>query len=238
MSLPPIHLWNVDAALEPLSGGHRNAVFRTSGLDQDFVFKSTRRSEGQLRWLTPVQDAAEAAGIIVPRLIATRDRALNGESWTCEPFIDGRPFQPEELPQIAGQIAAFHLAAKALPQRPEFCASYELEATSLGGDADMRALPEDIAELCLRAWAALDGPTGVVHGDLGAGNLIHTTAGPALIDWDEARVDALSFDRIRTQPESATAAEKSAALAWEVASGWGIEPEHARLCARVLKARI
>ncbi|WP_460275426.1 phosphotransferase enzyme family protein [Celeribacter sp. ULVN23_4] len=235
--LPPIHLWGISAPLEPLGGGHRNAVFRTSELTQDLVFKSTRRSEAQLQWLAPVLDAAKAAGFVVPRLIPDQAGRLNADGWTCEPFIEGRPFQPEDLPQIAPQIDAFHKASTAPPQRPEFCSSSELIFEETGGDIDLAALPDELRTLCRQAWGALKGDTGVIHGDLGAGNLIHTKNGPALIDWDETRVDHRAFDLIRTKPAEASAAEKTAALAWEVACSWQIEPDHAQLVARVLKTR-
>ncbi|WP_321363420.1 phosphotransferase [uncultured Celeribacter sp.] len=235
--LPPIHLWGLSAPLEPLGGGHRNAVFRTSELAQDLVFKSTRRTEAQLCWLTQVHDAAEAAGFTVPRLIPALDGQLAPEGWTCEPLIEGRPFQPEDLPQIADRVDAFHRNAKSLAQRPDFCSSRDLLTETSGGDVDLCALPADLLALCRKAWGALDGEIGVIHGDLNAGNLIQTGAGPALIDWDEARRDNLAFDRLRTRPETATAAEKTAALAWEVACSWTLEPDHAALVARVLKTR-
>ncbi|MBW6417277.1 phosphotransferase [Celeribacter sp. PS-C1] len=236
--LPPIHLWGISAPLEPLGDGHRNTVFRTSELAQDLVFKSTRRSEAQLKWLAPVHDAAEAAGFTVTRLIAAKNGRMAAQGWTCEPFIEGRPFQPEDLPQIADQIDAFHRHAAGIAQRPDFCSSSDLLTETSGGDVDLCALPADLIALCRKAWGALKGEIDVIHGDLTAGNLIHTEAGPALIDWDEARVDYLSFDTLRTRPASASASEKSAALAWEVASSWTLEPEHAALVERVLRTRI
>ncbi|WP_226553439.1 phosphotransferase [Celeribacter naphthalenivorans] len=236
--LPPIHLWGLSAPLEPLGGGPRNAVFRTSELAQDVVFKSTRRSEAQLRWLAPVHDAAEAAGFTVPRLMPAQDGRLGPNGWTCEPLIDGRPFQPEDLPRIADKIDAFHRNTSNLPQRPDFRSSSDLLHETSGGDVDLCALPADLLALCRKAWGAMRGEIGIIHGDLTAGNLIHTEEGPALIDWDEARVDDLAFDMLRTRPEAATAAEKTAALAWEVACRWQVEPEHAALVARVLKSRL
>ena len=214
-ALPPSPLWGVQAALEPIGGGHRNAVFRTSGLKRDLVFKSTRRTEAALFWLTPVMDAAEAAGFTVPRLIPALDGALS-----------------------AAQIEHFHCNTRALPQRPGFLSSLDLIEATTGGDVDLMAMPAEIVALCRRAWQPMQGKVGVIHGDLSAGNLIDTEHGPALIDWDEARVDLRAYDLIRTDPEHATAAEKTAALAWEVACSWGIEPDHARICAQVLQRRI
>ncbi|MCA0043642.1 phosphotransferase [Celeribacter litoreus] len=238
MTLPPVHLWGIDAPIEPVGGGHRNAVFRTTELKRDVVFKSTRRTEAQLRWLPPVLEVAERAGFIVPQLIETQDGRLNGDGWTCEPVIDGRPFLAEDLPQIAGHIDRFHSEVGQMDQRPGFASSRDLLTVMDGGDVDLAALPADLLALCRKAWTACDGPLGVIHGDLAAGNLLHTPDGPALLDWDEARVDVLAFDTLRTRPASATAAEKTAALAWEAACSWLIEPDHAQIVARVLKARM
>ncbi|AVW91226.1 phosphotransferase [Celeribacter baekdonensis] len=237
-ALPPSHLWGVQAAIEPIGGGHRNAVFRTSGLKRDLVFKSTRRTEAALSWLTPVMEAAEAAGFTVPRLIPALDGALMAAGWTCEPYLEGRPFAPENIPKVAAQIERFHRKTHSLPQRPGFLSSPDLMDATQGGDVDLMAMPAEIIALCRRAWQPMQGEIGVIHGDLNAGNLIHSEHGPALIDWDEARVDLRAYDLIRTHPEHATAAEKTAALAWEVACSWGIEPDHARICAQVLQRRI
>jgi len=237
-ALPPSPLWGVQAALEPIGGGHRNAVFRTSGLKRDLVFKSTRRTEAALFWLTPVMDAAEAAGFTVPRLIPALDGALSAAGWTCEPYLEGRPFAPEDIPKVAAQIEHFHCNTRALPQRPGFLSSLDLIEATTGGDVDLMAMPAEIVALCRRAWQPMQGKVGVIHGDLSAGNLIDTEHGPALIDWDEARVDLRAYDLIRTDPENASATEKTAALAWEVACSWGIEPDHARICAQVLQRRI
>lgn len=72
---PPIENWGVDAELVPLVGGHRNLAFVTSGVGsgQEFVFKSTRRSEAALRWLSAVQNIAEDVGFVVPKLIDSRN---------------------------------------------------------------------------------------------------------------------------------------------------------------------
>lgn len=236
--LPPIHLWEIDAPLEPLSGGHRNAVFRTSELERDLVFKSTRRDEVQIRWLTPVLTAAQAAGFVVATPIPACDGRHVADGWTCEPLIEGRPFQPDDVPQIAEQIDRLHAATARLPQRPGFATARGFLSMDRGGDVDLTTLPPDLAQLCRKAWDDVAGDTGVIHGDLGAGNLLHTESGPALLDWDEARVDLRAFDLIRSRPDTATATQKTAALAWEVACSWQIEPEHAKLVARVLESRV
>lgn len=236
--LPPIAAWGIHAQFEPLAGGHRNRVFRTSGTAQSHVFKSTRRSEAQLEWLNAPQEAARAAGFIVPPLARSRSGTLCVDGWTCERFVDGRSFEAAELTSLAAPLRAFHANTAVLEQRPDYVGSHEATASAKGGDIDLDALPNEIAQLCLLAWAGVPKiDTGAIHGDVTAANVLHTATGPALIDWDEARVDHRAYDLLRAAPETASPAQRSAALAWEVACSWDIENAHAQICAQALKRR-
>ncbi|AMY68509.1 phosphotransferase [Frigidibacter mobilis] len=233
MTRPPdsvLALWGITAPLQQLTGGHRNAAWRTMcGQGRDLVIKGTRRSAAALAWLDGMMDAAEAAGFVVPRLIASGQGRLIEAGWTCEPFIDGRPFAAADLAAIAVRIADLHRRTAALPQRPGFAGAVELAAgAEAGGDVDLRAMPVPLAQACRVAWGALRGqPQAGVHGDLGPGNLLWGMDGrPVLLDWDEARVDAVPFD---TGPCGAALAPplRRALLAWEIACCWQLEPERA-----------
>jgi aminoglycoside phosphotransferase (APT) family kinase protein len=76
-----------------------------------------------------------------------------------------------------------------------------------------------------------------VHGDLNSTNLLIGAAGQAiLLDWDEARRDSPLFDTAVFRPRSPVLAR--ARLAWEVATGWRLEPDYARaLATRLLDTR-
>lgn len=226
--LPPFALGGLDCALQPLPGGHRNLAFRTLGLAQDLVFKSTRRSPQAIAWLGRVHRLARQAGFAVPALRPSRRGALVEAGWTCEPFVQGRPFAAADLPGLLPQITAFHRLAADLPQRPGFASSQALLRQGSGGDVDLVAMPRDLAEICRQAWRAIGSPPEtVVHGDLTAGNLLHGPGGrPALLDWDECRRDLPLFDLAQLAPQGP--AEQRACLAWEVACSWQIEPDHAR----------
>lgn len=186
-----------------------------------FVAKSTRRSEAQVAWLGPVLAAAAAAGFRVPHLVRSDRGGLVADGWTLETFVAG----------VAGRDAAaaepalrrFHAAARQLPQRPGFVSATDLGQGRGGGDADLAALPGDVRGLCLRALAGVTGPKAVIHGDANRGNfLLADGLPPALVDWDEARRDAVAFDMPRRR------SERAAALAWEIVVCWRVEPHRAR----------
>jgi aminoglycoside phosphotransferase (APT) family kinase protein len=74
-----------------------------------------------------------------------------------------------------------------------------------------------------------------VHGDLNPSNIPIVPGGQfALLDWDEARVDASLFDVLAVDPSPHTRATRRALDAWEVAVCWWVEPDYARKVARKL----
>lgn len=230
MARPPIERWGITADLVPLAGGHRNLAFRTVGLGmgQELVFKSTRRTEAAVRWLSGVQDIARTCGFVVPEQLAGRDGRLVEDGWTCETFVAGTPLAPDDVPSNLAPIEDFHQATAGLPQRPGVLSSRDLIDQSHGGDVDLRAMPADLVHICREAWVAVAvRRDAVIHGDLTSGNLIRCPDGRVcLIDWDECRRDLVLFDLapLRRSDEN----ERRACLAWEVACSWLIEPDHAR----------
>lgn len=227
---PPIESWGIDAGLRPLAGGHRNLAFVTActGSGRQLVFKSTRRSEAALEWLSEVQKIAEGVGFVVPKLIASQDGKLVESGWTCEPYVDGNLLSADELPSIRPQIVAFHAATKGIAQRPGFLSSQDLIELEHGGDVDLRTMPADLVVRCRGLWSAVSEQTeAIIHGDINPGNLIRCSDGKiALIDWDECRRDLVLFDLAVLGASNEK--EQSARLAWEVACSWELEPDHAR----------
>lgn len=220
--------WGLSAPLEPIGAGARNAVYRCA----DTVLKSTRRSEASLRWLGPVHAAARRAGLIVPEPMRTNGGHLVHEGWTAERFLPGPLATRRDLAALGVSMSRLHDLTRHLPARPDMPGMAEILTTGKGGDLDLSQMPSDLVDEVLAAFSAVkDSETGAIHGDLNPGNVILTESGPALTDWDESRRDALFFDHAALN-KPVTAAQSRAALAWEIACCWQIEPQRARRLAR------
>lgn len=215
--------WGLQGALQPLGQGARNTVFRCGA----HVLKSTGHGEAALRWLARPQAAARAAGFLVPALLPTRSGRLAHRGWTAEPYLPGPLASAADLASLAPLIRAFHSRCRDLPQRPG-------APSALSAGRLLHQMPQPLAARLERCLAPVAGmAAGAIHGDLNAGNVILTADGPALIDWDEARRDALCLDHLALgQP--GTPAQRHAALAWEIACCWRPEPARARRLARGL----
>ncbi|WP_412553359.1 phosphotransferase [Shimia sp. MIT1388] len=235
MSRPPTELWNCAAFIEPLSGGHRNHAWRTRGLPQDVVFKSTTRSKAALNWLVSIQDVARHCGFVVPQMLRSANGLLADAGWTCEAFVAGESVPHDGLAEVAALLSNLHAQTHGSDQRPGFLSSTALLAQDRGGDVDLSQMPPDVVALCRAAWRAVpDTTTCVVHGDLAPGNVLRLSDGCfALLDWDECRVDLPLFDTAPHAPKSE--AETRAHLAWEVACSWTREPSYAREIAEQLR---
>jgi hypothetical protein len=233
---PPLAAWGLSADLIPLPGGHRNTVLRTTGDGPAWVFKTTRRDMAALAWLTPVQDAARAAGLEAPRLRPGLRGHLRENGWTCEPFVAGTPLSAADMPCLAPALSLFHGTTGAMPQRPGFRAARDLLEMDTGGDIDLTVMPPDIAAACRAVWRVLlDTPVAAIHGDLNPANILRTPSGAlCLLDWDEARVDAPLFDGVTPKEQTPEAAR--ARLAWEIACSLRVEQDHARALLPALSA--
>lgn len=224
-AIPPLDAWNLTGTPEPLPGGHRNTVLRVG----HHVLKSTRRSEAAITWLLPVARYATQYGLRVPTPLRARTGTYVVDGWTCEPYYPGAPTAPS---MIRARMRTFHARTTTLPQRPGFLSCGALVRAPRGGDVDLRPLPGAMQHAIRAAWTALPpAQHTVVHGDLNASNVLTDPQGRiTLIDWDEARLDHPGFDRRVLGP--VPDATRRAALAWEIASCWALEPQRARTLAR------
>ena len=120
-------------------------------------------------------------------------------------------------------------AAASTPQRPGFATARDLIDTDRGGDIDLAAMPAALADQCRAAWSLLpSAPTTIIHADLTTENILVKGDGtPVLLDWDEARVDLAVFDD-HSIGKASDPITQAAALAFEIAVCWCIEPERAR----------
>jgi hypothetical protein len=133
---------------------------------------------------------------------------------------------------VAQALRRVHALTNAWPQRPTFASTTDLLTRDGGGDVDLSLMPPNVVRRCRGAWEPLnDAGTSAIHSDP-RGNALITHSGVALIDWDEARVDASMLDLAdlpsEQAPPDALAMARRAASAWEAAVSWTQEPEYAR----------
>ena len=102
------------------------------------------------------------------------------------------------------------------------------------GLVDLLRLPEEVRHRCRVAWSRLRHmPTRVVHADPGIDNIFVTEDQVVCIDWDEARVDASSFDLAALPDEACPLNDeerwvaRQVASAWEAAISWDSDREYA-----------
>jgi Phosphotransferase enzyme family len=218
---PDLSAFGAVRLVRPLPGGHRNQVWLVDKPAGLAVAKSTRHEVKGLAWLAPLQAAARKAGFILPAFHHTADGGILSNGWTIEDRIEGRTFSATDMRALTPRLCAFHKAVPALPQRPGLHSLL---------NAPTAHLPPEIAARCRAAMTPFaDHPTQAIHGDINLSNLIHTANGPALIDWDEARVDLVFLDFIHVT--SADPTEIRAHLAGEIITGWTTEPLYAQTCA-------
>lgn len=226
---------NIDI-LRPLTGGFRSDVWLAERNGMPLVAKSTTRSESQIIWMTELMQHAEQSGLRLPELIPSQNGNYICDGFTVETFLSGNLCPMGELPDMSTEIASFHQAARNLPQRPGFASCSDLLTQDLGGDVDMSALPDVLRQKIRHAFRAVaKQPIVPLHGDLGEINvLIADGQPPALIDWDESRMDCAFFDLQRLPGVSLSDAEQNACLAFEIATCWQSEPEYSQNLAQRL----
>ena len=221
--------WGQFRFIRELEGGSRNPVFLLAQDERLWVAKATSRSESALGWLDPVQRAAEVAGFVVPRFVRTAHHTWSENGLTLEPFIEGEVPSSAALPSLAPLIRRMHAeTATVTGQRPGFASAIDLLEQSHIGDIDLSSMPEPLVERCRELWLQVAGlPRAAIHADLHSGNILHTPDGRyALLDWDEARLDATVFDTWALV--GAPGPEEQLILnAWEVAVSWHTEPGYA-----------
>ncbi len=228
--------WGELRVVRELPGGNRNPVLLVERAGETLVAKGTRRSAEALSWLEAVHVQAREIGLVTPEPLRSRAGYLVEDGITLERFIDGRPADARSLARLRTLLRGFHDATRGTTQRPGFASSAAMVERRSAGDIELDGMPHDVADACRAAWARLAGaPRSVVHGDLQRENILVTPEGNvALVDWDEARVDASILDEVALsialggRPRPGWEAAEAALRAWEVASCWDHEPAYAR----------
>lgn len=237
MTVPPdLSGFGPACILHPLSGGFRNDVWKVEIEGVPYVAKTTRRTEEQIAWMCHVMALATEAGFRCPTLRRAASGSFISGGYTLESYLPGHMCKEGEMPDISRELAAFHQAGRNLLQRPDFASSTDLLTRDHGGDVDMTALPPDLRDRIRSAFVAIaDELVTALHGDLGEINLlVEDGQPPALIDWDECRVDCAFFDQQRLPGVTLTDAQTRACLAFEIATCWQAEPDYSKNLAKLL----
>lgn len=221
---------------DPIDGGYRSDVRWGRLGGRDVVVRRSARPSDALVWELDLLVDLDRRGVRVPAPIRASDGALHHDGVVVQPFVDGRaPEGADDWARVAVMVRRLHQLTIGARQRPGFASAAELQRSTRGGDVDLDAMPPDVVDEVRACWRRVAvGPSCVVHGDLGAANVVIGADGRAtLLDWDEARVDVPWFDLgdlpLDLPVGGPSAAHvRAASLAWEVATCWVAEPEYAR----------
>lgn len=230
----------------PLTGGARNQIMWAERGSERLVVRHSGRFVPALEWELDLLEFLDVRGIEVPRLVATDDGRRHVDGVLIYRFIDGRPPRDRgEWRRAVAVLTAVHDMTVGWPQRPGFATSRQLLTSDRGGDVRLDAMPQEAVEAIRAAWRpVITGAECVNHGDVGAGNILVTDAGIALLDWDESRVDVPWFDfaflpaDVEANVPVDVETLSTAGVAWEAATGWMVEPDYAAKRLAELYARV
>jgi Ser/Thr protein kinase RdoA (MazF antagonist) len=221
--------WGPVTVVGRLGGGHRNEVLELRRGDERLVCRVTRRSAAALSWELELMGFLRGHGFRVPEVVPADDGRPHVDGAVVQRWLPGRPPAASDWPAVAAELERLHALTVDYPQRPDFVSTADLLTVDRGGDVDLSTMPPEAVAACRAAWAALEGPHTVVHGDPGEANVRVTDAGIGLLDWDEARVDHPDLDLADLPvPGPRNRVGRAAVDAWEAACGWQLEPEYAR----------
>lgn len=244
--------WSGVELRAPLTGGARNEVMLASRGRQRLVVRQSGRCGEALDWELDLLGYLTEHGVRVPRPVPTDDGRRHARGVVIHEYIDGRqPRDREDWRRVHEVLTAVHELTVGWPQRPGFASSRQLLVTGRGGDVHLDVMPAEAVRAVRAAWRPiLTGPDCVIHGDVGAGNILIEGDQVTLLDWDEARTDVAWFDFAFFPEDVELGGEVAAAcpfdrqmlitagVAWEAATCWVAEPEYAARRLAELYARL
>lgn len=234
MSWEALAQWGTDATrLEPMTGGVANQVWTVRVGGRLAVGRLGSRSDADLAWETDLLRHLDRQGLVVPVPIASTDGRWFVDGLVVMSYLEGRPAETvADWRRVAETLRRLHQLTQGWPQRPGWRSSADLLDDQRGTRIDLSVMPPDGVARCRAAWVRLAGrPTCVVHGDPNPNNVRVTAERVALIDWDEAHVDAPELD-LALPEDAADLGERAydvaaqASAAWEAAVCW--DDDHAR----------
>ncbi len=231
---PDVSAWDGVIVGEPIAGGHRNKVWHGAAPDGPVAVRRSRRSPESLRWELDLLRTLAGDGFWVPLPLETADGRLSCEGVVVQRWMPGRPpHSTGDWLLVADELRRLHARTVDHPQRPDACAVAELHEIRRSIDADLDALPTDVAiDVCAVFSEYEDESTSVIHGDPGASNLRIRDGKVGLLDWDESRVDVPTHDLsnlgVQVLDDEEHAAAQVLSDAWEAVNAWTSEPAYAR----------
>lgn len=221
--------WGDDVArLEPFTGGVANDVRSVRIGGRLAVGRLGTRSDADLAWETELLQHLDRHGVAVPVPVPTTDGRLFADGLMVMTYVDGRPPESEDdWRRVADTLREVHRLTEGWPQRPGWRSSTELLQAETGTRIDLGAMPAEGVARCRAAWSRLAGrATCVVHGNPTSPDNVRVTLDRvALLDWDEAHVDAPDLD-LALPHNAAGLGEverdiaEQASAAWEAAVCW------------------
>ena len=237
--------WPGLRVVEEISNGPRQRIWRADLRGRPLVVHQSHRSGPALDWELELRAFLRTRGVLSPDVLPTARGRLRAGQVYVEEFVEGAPPCSEaELDLVFSTVADLHRLTAGHPQRPGFLSTHDLLAADCGGDVDLTRLPKDAVHLIRHAWSRLPRlPQVVIHADLRPDNLRIQNRHCVLLDWDESHVDSPLLDLLALpnwEPPSDLGASRPqlelAALAWEAAACWQLEPEYALGCLQLLRA--
>jgi hypothetical protein len=123
------------------------------------------------------------------------DGATHVGGLTLTPRLDGaHPSSAEDWAKVTAMLRRVHELTVGWPQRPDVPDWSRAGESEVRGWAAAGGLDPDRAVAYARARSGLSMPAGVTVGRTRRPDITITDAGPAVVDWDEARVDAQALD--------------------------------------------
>jgi len=231
-----IQHWEGLTLAHQIEEGNRNEVWAGTIGDLPVAVRRSRRSHESLRWELDLLAQLSIRGFRVPLPVAATDGSWSHEGVVVQHWLTGEPPSSDgDWELAAAELQRLHSSCADIAQRPGCVAVPELSARSKSVDADLAAVPRDVAELVLDVFASFaDVPTSLIHGDPMGSNIRITTDGEVgLLDWDESRVDLVWHDLsnlgVRVLDEEAHGRALRLSDAWEAVNAWTCEPSYAQM---------
>ncbi|MEL6890385.1 MAG: phosphotransferase [Actinomycetota bacterium] len=228
--------WRGLRLVSPVAGGHRNEVWRGDIAGTPVSVRRSRRSTESLDWELDLIEQLDAADLIVPTVVRSDDGRRHVDRVVVQQWIGGRePSIQHDWRLVADALSRVQrLPVAPTGQRPGCSTVVELTRAGRSVDADLAALPDDVAARVLAVFAEFaDAPVTLIHGDPHASNLrILDDGRVGLLDFDESRVDVTWHDLsnlgVQVLDDDTHARAQRLSDAWEAANAWVVEPDYAR----------